>query len=446
MSSHDPVNIDCNITNSFHIFENVPVDLRRYSFACAKSNVWHTWDKTVMHYPTYTPSEIPKLMHYGLLFEFGGYKFDKHWQYQLDLSICPPWELKEQEQKGRTAGLFAHPPSVSDLKKEGKSDLGNAYYGALLSLETVATLNAAFCDYHLDHCLPTPQLYSECKRAFDIFKEMKEEVKRVEASLGCRDLDVAKCVSLLKDGACESNKDLMGQVCRKSCNLCGDNFGSEPGIGPAALQLEAKLIKLGLKVNPSSESNKSPLSPSPPPIIPKNEVQPVEASPSPPPPPSPLPPPPPPPPSPLVIPKNDPQAIETVDDSLITAKSPLTTANQKTLTARCHRLAMTLVEVKDCVAEAKKGKEYQRKRSLLLEAESVSSPPAIEDVQGLERDGKGLGAEEATSPPPIPASHTMPTWEALILWIAIIAIFLSLLSSISGGLQGRRSRSGSKAQ
>ena len=27
-----------------------------YSFACAKSNVWHTWDETVMHYPTYTPS------------------------------------------------------------------------------------------------------------------------------------------------------------------------------------------------------------------------------------------------------------------------------------------------------------------------------------------------------------------------------------------------------
>ena len=27
-----------------------------YSFACAKSSVWHTWDTKVMHYPTYVPS------------------------------------------------------------------------------------------------------------------------------------------------------------------------------------------------------------------------------------------------------------------------------------------------------------------------------------------------------------------------------------------------------
>jgi len=29
-----------------------------YSFACAKCNVWHTWDTHVMHYPTYTPSGV----------------------------------------------------------------------------------------------------------------------------------------------------------------------------------------------------------------------------------------------------------------------------------------------------------------------------------------------------------------------------------------------------
>lgn len=30
-----------------------------YSFACAKSNVWHTWDTQVMHYPTYSPQGKP---------------------------------------------------------------------------------------------------------------------------------------------------------------------------------------------------------------------------------------------------------------------------------------------------------------------------------------------------------------------------------------------------
>lgn len=129
-------------------------------------------------------------MHYGLLFEVSGYQFDKHWQYQLDISICPPWELKDSEPKGRKAGLFAHPPRPLDLKMEGKDHLSNNYYGALLAIETVATLNAAFCDYHLDHCPPTPQLYTECKRAFDIFKDTKWEVRKIEAALGCKDLDM----------------------------------------------------------------------------------------------------------------------------------------------------------------------------------------------------------------------------------------------------------------
>eukprot|EP00955_Chlamydomonas_euryale_P051399 354861-Chlamydomonas_euryale.AAC.8 len=26
-----------------------------YAFACARAGVWHTWDSTVMHYPTYGP-------------------------------------------------------------------------------------------------------------------------------------------------------------------------------------------------------------------------------------------------------------------------------------------------------------------------------------------------------------------------------------------------------
>jgi hypothetical protein len=37
------------------------------------------------------------------------------------------------------------------------------YYRDLLSIETVATLNAGFCDYHLRHCSPSQQLYDVCK-------------------------------------------------------------------------------------------------------------------------------------------------------------------------------------------------------------------------------------------------------------------------------------------
>ncbi len=55
-------------------------------------------------------------MHYGLLFEVAGYKFDKHWQYELDVSQCPPWNLSEA--KHRTGGLFAHPPRPKSLSNQ----------------------------------------------------------------------------------------------------------------------------------------------------------------------------------------------------------------------------------------------------------------------------------------------------------------------------------------
>ena len=52
-------------------------------------------------------------MHYGLLFEVAGYKFDKHWFYELDMAKCPPWDLSDP--KKLTGGLFPHPPRPSTL-------------------------------------------------------------------------------------------------------------------------------------------------------------------------------------------------------------------------------------------------------------------------------------------------------------------------------------------
>ena len=46
----------------------------------------------------------------------------------------------------------------------GLQDQPGLYYRDLLSIETVATLNAGFCDYHVRHCPPSEQLYSECKK------------------------------------------------------------------------------------------------------------------------------------------------------------------------------------------------------------------------------------------------------------------------------------------
>ena len=57
-------------------------------------------------------------MHYGLLFDVSGYKFDKHWFYDLDMANCPPWDLSDP--KKRTGGIFDHPPRPSTLTNKVK--------------------------------------------------------------------------------------------------------------------------------------------------------------------------------------------------------------------------------------------------------------------------------------------------------------------------------------
>ncbi|EFJ40854.1 hypothetical protein VOLCADRAFT_121680 [Volvox carteri f. nagariensis] len=130
-----------------------------YAFGAANHNVWHKWDTFSMIYPGYEPREgIPKLMHYGLLFEVGkNYSFDKHWHYDFDVTKCPPWDLKDP--KRRSQGIFPEPPRPSSLPKG--DFLG--FYRDLLAIETLATLNAAFCDYHISHCPPSEQLVTVCK-------------------------------------------------------------------------------------------------------------------------------------------------------------------------------------------------------------------------------------------------------------------------------------------
>ena len=83
-----------------------------YAYGAAKADAWHKWDTFSMIYPGYEPHNTPKLMHYGLLFEINGYKFDKHWHYDFNVTQCPPWDLSSDR---RRHGLFANPPRVTTL-------------------------------------------------------------------------------------------------------------------------------------------------------------------------------------------------------------------------------------------------------------------------------------------------------------------------------------------
>ncbi|KAG1673277.1 hypothetical protein FOA52_002557 [Chlamydomonas sp. UWO 241] len=338
-----------------------------YSFACAKAGVWHTWDREVMHYPTYqtTNGAVPKLIHYGLMFDIdgGAYKYDKHWYFDFDVRQCPPWDMTDPSGKTRKAGLFAHPPRVSALKRAEGARGTQLYYKDLLAVETIATLNAGFCDYHVLHCPPSQQLYDECKMALDIYTENRAEVWKVEAEIaGCKDKNT-KCGEWAGSGECEKNKDFMTEACAYACGAChwpgeGQVQGSTAALVRELADLQAKLggTVVGQAGDPDTQQQQQQQQQggqqeqqggqqaqqgdqqaqqadaalaSPPPSPP-----PPESLSPPPPEESPSPPPESPPPPPVV--------------------------HRRNLRVRCSRLPMGMSQqMKDCFAAADKGVEYQ---------------------------------------------------------------------------------------
>ncbi|KAG2453606.1 hypothetical protein HYH02_001824 [Chlamydomonas schloesseri] len=473
-----------------------------YAFGAAKANVWHKWDKKTMMYPTYRPTEgIPKLMHYGLLFEIGkNYSFDKHWHYDFDVTVCPPWDLKDP--KRRTHGIFPEPPRPSSLKKD--DFIG--YYKDLLAIETLATLNAAFCDYHISHCPPSEQLVSVCKEVFSLYNEAREFIQEAEASYDCQDFH-PKCAEWKESGECSKNENYMTENCRKTCDKCNKVEKYFPET--TTKELEEKLAKMSKELQPLSEDPDSkggsgtaptaqspqviPKQEQPVTIIPRNvappkqEVRtsppPMQSSPPPSPPPVESPPPDSPPPKRITR--------TTVMDSRKTA--------QKALMVRCYKLSLGIDEVKDCVKAAKEGKEYEVPKKVAAKAadkEVEAAPKAKHTESHLTLDGEGATTEtgndavdkakapDATAegnagkknvrvvqrdledlsltqgegkkgkapvidaPVVGPSLHSLlgrlNTWQALVLWLVVVVAFLALVPRIAK--LRRRQRSGMRTE
>ena len=110
-------------------------------------------------------------MHYGLLWEVPntGYKFDKHWHYGFDPFKCTPWNLDSSDSRNIKGGLFPHPPRPSLYKKAGAENLV-----ILLAMEPIITLNAAMCEHHRTHCIPTDELKKECSIVDEYEHELAE--------------------------------------------------------------------------------------------------------------------------------------------------------------------------------------------------------------------------------------------------------------------------------
>jgi hypothetical protein len=194
-----------------------------YSYACAKSDVWHTVHRSAMLYPGYEVSEAPAVLHYGLVWDVVGpekYSFDKHWHYDFDPLKCPPWDLSPGADGAAKGGLFPHAPSPKAFQTQGSLLLRD-----LLAVETPITLNAAFCERHRKKCPVSAQLDEECGRAERLWAELRERMPGAEAAAaarGCEDKD-ARCGKWAAAGECEKNAGFMRSSCRVACGLCDED-------------------------------------------------------------------------------------------------------------------------------------------------------------------------------------------------------------------------------
>ncbi|KAF6262485.1 hypothetical protein COO60DRAFT_1675462 [Scenedesmus sp. NREL 46B-D3] len=156
-----------------------------YSFGAAKAGLRHKYDEESMLYPGYMPNGVPRVLHYGLLYEVqhkgGKWSWDKHWYHGFNLS-----------------------------KAERHRDL--------IAISVVHTLNAALCEFHMQHCPPSQQLRDVCDKAQAQYQATKVAVRQLDVELSCIDRLPDKCAEWAKSGECAKNEGFMHSNCRKSCN------------------------------------------------------------------------------------------------------------------------------------------------------------------------------------------------------------------------------------
>ncbi|KAF6253042.1 hypothetical protein COO60DRAFT_1628374 [Scenedesmus sp. NREL 46B-D3] len=189
-----------------------------YSFGAAKAGLRHKYDEESMLYPGYMPNGVPRVLHYGLLYEVqhkgGKWSWDKHWYHGFNVHKCPPWDLSVQHP---LEGVFPAPPGPNDLlpnlsKAERHRDL--------IAISVVHTLNAALCEFHMQHCPPSQQLRDVCDKAQAQYQATKVAVRQLDVELSCIDRLPDKCAEWAKSGECTKNEGFMHSNCRKSCNAC----------------------------------------------------------------------------------------------------------------------------------------------------------------------------------------------------------------------------------
>ncbi|KAG2499027.1 hypothetical protein HYH03_003212 [Edaphochlamys debaryana] len=419
-----------------------------YSFGAAKAGVWHMWDTITMIYPGRRPDGIPRVIHYGLKVAAGNWTWDKHSYFHFDVTKCPPWKLTGDPTKWES-GIFPPPPRPSELDQ---SNFMN-FYRDLISVETVATINAAFCTFHVSNCPPSAQLKEVCDEAFRLYDEVHMYIAEVEAHHACRDWH-PECARFKAAGQCEANPGFMHEDCRHTCGVCGAEHKLPKDLDEVIKERMAKLPSQHVwPVDWDPDRRQG-----------AQGAAPDKSSPSPEPSPSPSP-------SPSAVEatkdtdeEGDSMEVETKEEAKVdkedeaarpairrpgfppmAPKAPVGMERRvKQLTISCYRLGIE--EVEDCVKAAKKGHEWKGKtgkssaggdafRSQKLSRSDVLSHD-IEDLS-LTR-GRGAAAPDGGEGSLL---SSLTAWQSAIMWVVIVLAFLMVVPRIAR-LSSARKRGG----
>jgi len=161
-----------------------------YIFAAAQVGVTHRIRRDVMLYPGYEPylGRAPFIMHYGSDYTLGKAYFNKMMHQELRLESCK--------------GFLFDDPGV-EIATLGKKDA--------LSLEHLATLNAAFCGFY--RRIGCESIPARCATFDQVLADLQPIIR------ACTDDDEG-CRAWAQSGECERNPKFMHSHCGVSCNSC----------------------------------------------------------------------------------------------------------------------------------------------------------------------------------------------------------------------------------
>jgi hypothetical protein len=190
---------------------------------------------------------VPHVIHYGLHFDLkddASWDFDKHYYYGFDPLKCPPWPswegyttpmlrnlVGDALSKARlgpppkpavahpSEGIFPPPPHPDRLGLISPNQSPIDRYRDLLSIFTVAQMNAAICEFHTWTCPWSEQLQAVCGDAWELYLDVRDVVDELESRWSCMD-HRDDCRGWANSGECEKMPAYMSDHCAVSCKKC----------------------------------------------------------------------------------------------------------------------------------------------------------------------------------------------------------------------------------